>query len=228
MPHEGFTVQHRAIGRAAAWAAFLVGQAYAVAALLGFISLKSPRDPIGDPFLSIMAFLIVLMAPLMVASMVAVHAYASPDLKAYSLTALAFMILLAGITSSVNFAILMVSRQIEAAGSLWLPLFLPYKWPSVAYSLDILAWDWFFALSMLFAAPVFSEGRLQKTVRILMIVSGVLSLVGLIGVAFADIQVLSIGILGYGVAAPVVFLLLGVVFGRTQPLQGDTERSRSA
>jgi hypothetical protein len=61
-----------------------------------------------------------------------------------------------------------------------------------------------------------------------MIVSGVLCLVGLIGVAFADIQVLSIGILGYGVAAPVVFLLLGMVFGRTQPLQGDTERSRSA
>ena len=60
MSHEGFTVRHRAIGRAAAWAAFLVGQAYAIAALLGFLSLKSPQDPIGDPFLSIMALLIVL------------------------------------------------------------------------------------------------------------------------------------------------------------------------
>jgi hypothetical protein len=224
MPRDGFTAQHRAIGRVAAWATFLVGQVYAVAALLGYLSLKSPRDPIGDPFLSIMALLIVLMAPLMVASMVAVHAYASPDLKAYSLTALIFMSLLAGITSSVNFAILVVSRQIEAAGSPWLPLFLPYKWPSVAYSLDILAWDWFFALSMLFAAPVFSKGRLPKTVRLLMIASGVLCLVGLFGVAFADIQVLSIGILGYGVAAPVVFLLLGVVFGRTQPTQSSADR----
>jgi hypothetical protein len=228
MSHEGFTVQHRAIGRAAAWAAFLVGQAYAVAALLGFLSLKSPQDPIGDPFLSIMALLIVLMAPLMVACMVAVHAYASPELKAYSLTALAFMILLAGITSGVNFVILTVSRQIEAARLPWLSLFLPYKWPSVAYTLDILAWDWFFALSMLFAAPVFREGRLEKMVRILMIVSGVLSLVGLIGVPLADMQFLSIGILGYGVAAPVVFLLLAVVFGRTQPMPGDTERNRSA
>ena len=222
MSHEGFTVQHRALGRAAAWAAFVVGQAYAIAALLGFLSLKSPQDPIGDPFLSIMALLIVLMAPLMVASMVAVHAYASSEFKAYSLTALAFMILLAGITSSVNFAVLMVSRQSEVAGAPWLSLFLPYKWPSVAYALDILAWDWFFALSMLFAAPVFKEGRLEKTVRFFMIASGVLSLVGLIGVPLADMQVLSIGILGYGVAAPVVFLLLGVVFGRTQPAPGDT------
>jgi hypothetical protein len=92
----------------------------------------------------------------------------------------------------------------------------------VAYALDILAWDWFFALSMLFAAPVFREGRLEKTVRVLMIISGVLSLVGLIGVPLADMQVLSIGILGYGVATPVVFLLLGVVFGRTQPVPGAT------
>lgn len=221
MSHEGFTGQHRILGRTAALATFALGQAYAIAALFGFLSLKSPQDPIGDPFLSIMAFLLVLMAPLMVASMVVVHAYASPVRKAYSLTALAFMTLLAGITSSVNFAILMVSHRIEAAGSPWLPLFLPYQWPSVAYSLDILAWDWFFALSMLFAAPVFGDGGLEKAVRILMIVTGVLSLAGFAGVAFADVRVLSIGILGYGVVAPVVFLLLGFLFGRTQPSRGD-------
>jgi hypothetical protein len=219
MSHEGFTVQHRAIGRATAWAAFLVGQAYAVAALFGLLSLKSPQDPIGDPFLSIMALLIVLMAPLMVACMVAVHAYASPELKAYSLTALAFMILLAGITSGVNFAILAVGRQIEAAQLPWISLFLPYKWPSsVAYALDILAWDWFFALSMLSAAPVFKEGKLERIVQILMIVSGVFCLVGLIGVPFAGVPALSVGIIGYGVVAPVAFLLLAVVFGRTKPV----------
>jgi hypothetical protein len=228
MSHDGFTVSHRAMGRVAAWAAFAVGQAYAIAALVGFLSLKSPQDPIGEPFLSIMALFIVLMAPFMVASMVAVHAYADPEFKAYSLTALAFMILLAGITSSVNFAILIVSHQIEAVGSPWLPLFLPYKWPSIAYALDILAWDWFFALSMLSAAFVFKEGRLEKMVRIFMIVSGVLCLVGLIGVPFAGIQVLSVGILGYGVVAPVVFLLLALVFGRTQPVPSATGPSRSS
>lgn len=218
MPHEGFTVHHRAIGRAAAWATFLVGQVYAVAALLGFLSLQSPQDPIGDPFLSIMALLLVLLAPFMVACLVAVHAYASPELKVYSLMALAFMILVAGISSSVNFAVLTVSRQAEAAGSSWLPLFLPYKWPAVAYALDILAWDWFFALSMLSAAPVFKEGKLERIVQILMIVSGVFCLVGLIGVPFAGVPALSVGIIGYGVVAPVVFLLLAVVFGRTKPV----------
>lgn len=228
MFHEGFTSQHRAIGTAAAWAVFFLGVMYAVTTVLGFLSLKSPQDPIGDPYFTIMELLIVLMAPLMVVSMVAVHAYAPAEVKVYSLTALCFMILLAGITSSVHFVILTVSRQIETAGLTGVPLLLSFKWPSVAYTLDILAWDWFFALSMLFAAPVFKGGRLEIAVRILMIVSGVLSLAGLIGVPLADMQVRNIGIIGYAGVALVVFLLLGIVFGRTHPVPGNTERSRDS
>ena len=86
----------------------------------------------------------------------------------------------------------------------------------MAYTLDILAWDWFFALSMLFAAPIFKEGRLETSVRILMIITGVLSLVGLIGVPLANMQVRMIGVLGYVGLPPIVFLLLGIVFSRSQ------------
>lgn len=216
MSHEGFTSQHRTIGRAAAWAVFFLLMMYAVATLLGFLSLKSPEDPIGDPFFTIMELLIVVIAPVMVISMVAVHAYAPAEAKVYSLTALIFMILLAGITSSVHFVILTVSRQLEAMGLAGSSLLFSFKWPSVAYTLDILAWDWFFALSMLFAAPVFKGGRLEKTVRLLMIVSGVLSLAGMIGVPLGDMQVRNIGIIGYAVVTLFVFPLLGIIFGRSQ------------
>jgi hypothetical protein len=172
-----------------------------------------------------MELLIVLMMPLMVVVMVAVHAYASAEVKAYSFVALGFMLLCAGITSSVHFVILTVSRQLEAAGLTWLPLFLSFKWPSVAYTLDILAWDGFFAVSMLFAALVFKGGRLETTVRVVMIVSGVLSLAGLIGVPLANMQVRNIGIVGYAVVAPVAFLLVGMLFGRTQPVPRKIRRS---
>lgn len=139
----------------------------------------------------------------------------------YSLTALANMILMAGITSSVHFVILTVSHLIESAGFPWVSLFFSFTWPSVTYTLDILAWDIFFALSMLFAAPVFKVGRLEKTVRILMIASGVLSLAGLIGVPLADMNIRNIGIIGYAVVSIVVFLLLGIVFGRANPVPGE-------
>jgi hypothetical protein len=228
MSHEAFTLHHRAIGRAAAWVVFLLGVVYAVTTVLGFLSLKSPQDPIGDPFFFIMELLIVLMAPLMVVVMVAVHAYSSSEVKAYSLTALIFMILLAGITSSNHFVVLTVSRQIESIGLDWFPLLFSFKWPSVAYTLDILAWDWFFALSMLCAAPVFKVGRLEMAVRNLMILSGVLSLAGLIGVPLADMQVRNIGIIGYGVVAPIVFLLLGIVFGHIQSIPENIEQSRAS
>jgi hypothetical protein len=172
-----------------------------------------------------MELLIVLMMPLMVVVMVMVHAYASAEVKAYSFVALAFMLLCAGITSSVHFVILTVSRQLEATGLSWLPLFLSFKWPSVAYTLDILAWDVFFSLSMLFAALVFKGGRLETTVRIVMIVSGVLSLAGLLGVPLANMQVRNIGIVGYAVVAPVAFLCLGMLFGRTQQVPGKIRGS---
>jgi hypothetical protein len=216
--HPDFTAGHRQIGRAAAWAVFLFGLVYAVITGLGFLSLKSPQDPIGDPYVSLMELLIVLLVPFYLISMVAVHAYAPPDAKIYSYTALIFMIVLVGLTSSVHFVILTVGPQIQATGLSWVPLFFSWKWPSVAYTLDILAWDWFFALSLLFAAPVFQSGRLEKIVRILLIVSGVLSLAGLIGVPLANMQIRNIGVIGYAVVAPVAFLLAGIVFGRTQPV----------
>lgn len=128
------------------------------------------------------------------------------------------MILLAGITSSVHFAILTIGREIEAAGFQQASLLLSFKWPSVAYTLDILAWDLFFSLSMIFAAPAFKTGRLEKTLRISMIVDGVLSLVGLFGVPFLGQTpvIRNIGIVGYAGVSIVVFLLLGIVFGRSK------------
>jgi hypothetical protein len=209
------------LGRFAAFAVFFLLIAYAVTLVLGFFSLNSPQDPIGDPYFSILELLIVVTAPLMVIVMIAVHAYASPDTRIYSLTALAFMIIMAGITCSVHFVILTVSRQIEAAGFPWRSLFFSFRWPSVVYTLDILAWDFFFALSMLFAAPVFKIGRLEKTIRLLMIVSGVLSLAGLIGVPLANMNVRNIGVLGYAGVSMVVFLLLGIVFGCTRQVSEE-------
>ncbi len=215
MSHEGFTSQHRIVGRAAAWTLSFLLVVYAVTTVLGLLSLRSPLDPIGDPYFTMMELLIVLIAPLLVVTMIAVHAYAPPEARVYSLTALCLMIILAGITSSVHFTVLTVSRQLEAAGFTWAPWFFSFNWPSVVYTLDILAWDWFFALSVLCAAPVFKAGRLERTVQILLIVSGVLSLAGLIGVPLANMQVRNIGVVGYALVTPFLFVLLGLVFSRT-------------
>src|SRR5215207_9833543 len=203
-----FTATARRFGIFSAAATVILLVAYAVTLLVGLASLESPQQPISEPMITILEVLIITMMPAMVALMVAVHAWAPIHAKTLSLTSVIFMGLLAGLTCVVHFTILTLSRQPEFAGRSWSSLVFSFEWPSVAYALDILGWDVFFPLSMLFAALVFQGSRLATWIRVLMIASGVLSLAGLSGVVAGDMQLRNIGIVGYvGVFLVVVALL---------------------
>jgi hypothetical protein len=212
-----FTSVARRLGLFSAVSTVVLIIAYAVTLTVGLLSLASPDQPIGDPMFSILEMLIIVMMPALVAMMVVVHAWAPTRLKTLSLTSVVFMGLLAGVTCSVHFVILTISHQTAFAGQSWLPLFLAFRWPSLAYAVDILGWDVFFALSMLFAAPVFSGSALATWIRRLMIASGMLALAGLSGVLFGDMQLRNIGIVGYVPVFLVVSVLLAVLFYRTAP-----------
>jgi len=214
-----FTATARSFGILSAVATVILLVAYAVTLVVGLLSLESPQEPIGDPMFTILEVLIIVMMPAMVALMVAVHAWAPMHAKTLTLTSVVFMGLLAGLTCIVHFCVLTLSRQPELAGQSWLPLVLSFKWPSVVYALDILAWDIFFPLSMLFAAPVFWESRLAAWIRVLMIASGVLAFAGLSGVVVGDMQLRNIGIVGYVGVFLVVAALLAVLFYRATPLE---------
>jgi hypothetical protein len=100
-----------------------------------------------------------------------------------------------------------------------LALVLSFNWPSVVYALDILGWDVFFPLSMLFAAPVFWGSRVAAWIRVLMTASGVLALAGLSGAVVGDMQLRNIGIVGYVGVFLVVTAQLAVLFYRATPLE---------
>jgi hypothetical protein len=209
---------HR-IGARAALAVFFARLLYIAT---GVVWLLSERDPAlrqsltpSDPYLAILEALIVLTCPLMVVTMASVHTNAAREKATCSLAALSFMILLTGVTCSIHFAQLAVIRRID-------PLFLnalrpivslPWHWPSVVFALDLLAWDLFFGLSMLFAAPVFRGGALETIVRRTMYLSGVLSIAGLLGPALGDLRFQQIAIVGYAGLGTVAFgLLSGLLF----------------
>src|SRR5215213_7933151 len=216
-----FTATARSLGIFSAAATVILLVAYALTLAVGLLSLESPQQPIGEPMFTLLEVLIISMMPAMVALMVVVHAWAPMHLKTLSLTSVVFMGLLAGVTCIVHFVMLTLSRQPEFAGQSWLPLVMSFNWPSVVYALDILGWDVFFALSMLFAAPVFWGSRLVAWIRVLMIASGVLSLAGLSGVVAGDMQLRNIGIVGYVGVFLVVAALLAVLFYRTTPQEAS-------
>lgn len=214
--------------RVAIWSAlgtFFFGILYAPTLVAAFVSAGNVTDPLTDPFLGILEVQIILMAPFMVVMMVAVHGYAPRGTRLYSLSALGFMILCAGLTTCVHFVELAVARRIDPASMPAYFRLFSWEWPSVDYALDIVAWDWFFGLSMLLAAPIFKGGGcLHTSARAAMTLSGTLSIAGLLGAALGDMQLRGIGIAGYAVVFPVVCLLLALVFSRTEVREGAKTR----
>jgi hypothetical protein len=219
-PDWAFTAQARTLGIVAVWITFVVSEVYAVVSGLAYASQGAAVE--SGPFLSIMALLVVVMGPFLVLSMVAVHVYASPRHKAYSLAALAFMIACVAITSCINFSLLLVSSQPDLFSGSWRSLFLPCKWPAPAFILDNFVWDWFFGISMLLAAPIFGGDTLKVALRLVMTLSGAICLAGLAWLAIAPAQAIIVGILGWGAAGPIVFLLLAKALGRVQAKTRET------
>jgi hypothetical protein len=211
----GLSPQARRLGLWSAAASAALMAAYAVALAVGLLTLPSPDVPIGDPLFTALEILIVAMMPPLVALMAAVHAWAPARLKAFSLTAVVFMGLVAGLTCGLHFVILTIGRPGAASGWPGLGRLLEFRWPSLAYALDILAWDVFFPLAVLFAAAVFRGRGLASWIRRLMVLSGVLAFAGLAGVVTGDMGLRNVGIAGYVGVFFAAAVLLGLLFRRT-------------
>jgi hypothetical protein len=189
----------------------LVGAAYAVVVGYG-IAHAGLDKPIIDPTLAVMEAITLLSAPLVVLLMAAVYGIASPERKVFGVLALAFGSIMAGLTSGVHFVALTAGRQTD---------FTTLQWPSTLYAVELLAWDVFLGLALVFAAPVFpGSGRMARARRALT-ATGILCLLGGIGPVVGDMAVQRIGILGYGVALPITCFFLALVF------RHDAERVHS-
>jgi hypothetical protein len=192
------------IGFWAAVALGVVGVLYLVVVGAG-VAQAGLSSPIVDPILAWMEILTLLAAPLVVVLMAAVHGHAAAHRKVTSLIAFGFSLIMAGLTSAVHFAALTAGRQM---GSFVL------EWPSPSYAVELLAWDVFLGLSLLFAAPVFEENGLEANTRNAMYLAGTLCLLGTIGPAVGEMEWQRIGVFGYGVVLPIVGFLTALVFRR--------------
>jgi hypothetical protein len=203
----------------------LLSVAYAIPLSIGLITLTGPDVPIADPWFSLMELLILLLAAPLLTLGVATYQWAPPSRKPVAMVSALFLTLAAGLTFALHFIILTLGHQEAFIGQSWSPLFLTFVWPSVPYVLDTLAWDVFFAAGILFGAFVFKGTRLQSTIRVLFLISGSLSLVGVAGVVLGEMQVRSIGIIGYAVVYPVGVAFLAVMFARGASARSTVNRS---
>ena len=201
---------HR-FGIATALAIAFLTLVYAVVLAIGLLTLPSPNHPIQNPWFTLMEVLIMAIAPTMVAFMVALHQWVPQERRALSLSAVVFMAMCAVVTCMVHFAILTLSRLPTFADPSIARAVFAFQWPSVAYALDILAWDFFFPIAALLSGASLGGGG-EKTVRWLFVASGLLALVGLVGVPLADMQLRNIGIIGYVLVFPLAAVLMAKRF----------------
>jgi hypothetical protein len=190
------------LGSWSAAALCLIGAAYFVTLAIGF-AVHGLAEPIVDPVLAIMEVLTLMSAPLMVVIMAAIHGYASVNRKMYGLIALAFTTLFAGTTSAVHFVELTALRQLGSGGIVW---------PSPVYALELLAWDFFLGVALLFAAQVFDGVGLERNVRRGVLITGALCVAGIVGPVVGNMRLQLVGVLGYAGVLPVVCFMLARLF----------------
>ncbi len=188
-----------ALGLWSSRAFLLLGVAYVAAIGSGFLSNRNLKDPVKDPHLATAEVLILLMAPVMVTLSVAIHASTPSDERPYTLIALGWMVAAAATTSIVHFVELTVGRQLGTAEHPAYERVFGFRWPSILYAVDIVAWDIFFALALLFTTPAFDG---EAAIQAGLLASGLLALIGLVGPVTGRIPWRAIGIFGYAVVFP--------------------------
>jgi hypothetical protein len=190
------TPSERAIGRWSARALLVLTVVYSADFVTGFAALGNLHDPLPDPYLAIGEVLILVMAPVLVALMLAVHACAPDRATSFTLVALGWMLAAAASTITVHVVELSVARHVDPDSFPGYSRIFDFQWPSLLYAVDIVAWDVFFGLALLFAVPAFRRGS-DTAARRGLIVSGSMCLLGVIGPLTGAIAWRAIGIFGY-------------------------------
>lgn len=151
-----------------------------------------------------MELITLIVAPILLVMMAAVHGRAREPQKTIGSLAFAFMTLATGLTGAVHFVALTATRQLGSALLVW---------PSAAYAVELLAWDGFLGLSLISAAFTFQSAGRERHVRRGFLACGLLCPFGIVGPVTGNMRLQLVGVFAYGALLPVVCLLLARLFG---------------
>ena len=214
---DGTQSEHR-FGFWAAASVSALAAMYIFVGLIGVVARPPSHDPLSqvDPYLAILEILMSLCALALLVMMAALYRCAPSNRKAHSLAALGFMVVFVTLTCSTHFAGLTLGRQLkpDLTSSLLLQQLSFEHWPTLALALDLLAWDLFLGLALLFAATVFSGDNLAIAIRISMNAAGIFCVAGVLGPALGQMRLQYLGIVGYAVFLPLTSILLAKLFRR--------------
>ena len=191
-----------------------------LAALAGMF--LSGTIPPGEPYLSIISMVSLASAPALIFLWVIVHNSVLPIQRVFTQTSLALMVIFATLTSINRYVAMTVVPQSTKLGITdGLNWFMPYGWPSIMAAIEVLAWGFFLGLAFLFLAPVFRTGKTELAIFWTLIVSGIFSLIAVLGQVMNSVVLNMLGIIAWGPGLIVLFALLPSWFKNSKKIQID-------
>lgn len=209
------------IGKFSAVTLVLLSAAYIATGLIWLVSHADVLNTRGlhpiEPYLGIMESIMLMLNPAIVALFAAIHTYAPAEKKTYSLAAFGFALVMVCLTAFVHFVQLFVVRQTTSAEVRELFSFYSSDGRMLPmFAMDMLAWDFFLGFALLFTAQVFGGDKLQNIIRVALLVSGVLCLIGVAFPVTGNAKLQLPAIVGYAFGFPFVCLLLAILFSRSE------------
>ena len=203
--------KHLLFGRFTAWSIVVICVIYAGILLAGGVVYGLPKEP----YFAIAEVLTIISAIMLVILAASIHAWASTNVKIYSLLGLGWMFVMAGITITVHISELTVARQLDRTARVSLSQVFDFEWPSLLYGIEFVAWHVGLGLSAIFLALVFKRGKRELIVKSGLLFVGFLCLLGLVGPAVGNMNWRLIGVFGYVVVLPITCIVLVGVFNKS-------------
>ena len=133
-------------------------------------------------FQNLARFAMLLFGPLFVLLLSSVYELADGERRLLARISLSFGVIFAALTS-LNYSVQLssVRLSISRGETQGLEQIVQANPLSAMSAINVLGWSLFFGLSSLFVAPLFSGGRLGKTIRIAFLLNGIFCILGGVG-----------------------------------------------
>ena len=148
---------------------------------------------------------IIISAPVILIVLLSILENSDNTKISWKMAAISFMTCTTALTGVSHFVNITVTRNLEANGINVPDYFKIGQLPSVQWAIDYLAWGFFMGLAFIFTAAAISPtDTYMKRVRLTLIISGCLCLLGMSSPIFSNEILWFIAVVGYAIGTPVI------------------------
>ena len=182
--------------------------------LADFVAAVRPASLVAATLTQVAAF---LLGPLSLILFCSLHDYAAAEKKILTRIGLCCIIATMVLGSQMYFVHFNAMRLIISKRALaGLEQFVEWNPSSAIAASGVLAWTFFWGLALLFVAPIFSGGRLERRLRYASLICGSCGVLGAAGFLFEKPVLMLVYFIGALVAGTTLYVLEGLLFKRLE------------